>query len=129
MHYRKTDCWAIGYWQNSHLNGYGEFRWKDGRKYMGEFINNEREGFGIHKWPNTMKAYIGFWKGNKQHGIGCAINGKIIKYGFWENGDRLRWFDSEHEAYQNIQHKRHLPFRKFFRKSYEEVMEFLEIYT
>ena len=51
-------------------DGYGVYTWADGRKYEGEFMNNE------------------------QHGIGTYISksGKIKK-GQWQNGKKIRWID------------------------------------
>ena len=29
------------------MHGYGEFKWSDGKKYIGYYINDKKEGFGI----------------------------------------------------------------------------------
>ena len=47
------------------MNGYGEFYWKDGKKYFGFYDNDKKNGFGIFYWPKE-KFYIGFWKDGKQ---------------------------------------------------------------
>ena len=29
------------------MNGYGEFSWKNGKKYLGYYKNDLKEGFGV----------------------------------------------------------------------------------
>ena len=43
------------------------------------------------------RRYEGWWHKGKQHGLGTYIdNGKgNIKYGLWENGKRIKWFDEQ----------------------------------
>jgi hypothetical protein len=79
------------------MNGYGEFSWKDGRKYCGFYSNDKKNGFGIHYWPNGEKYYVGFWKDGKQHGVGKYIKGNDMKYGEWVEGKKERWFNNENE--------------------------------
>ena len=42
------------------MNGNGIFKWSDGRKYTGEYLENEKHGKGIFEWPDGRK-YIGEW--------------------------------------------------------------------
>jgi hypothetical protein len=51
------------------MDGYGAFKWPDGRKYEGEYKNDKKEGFGTFTWPNG-KIYKGNWKEGKQDGEG-----------------------------------------------------------
>lgn len=32
------------------MNGHGEYTWKDGRKYDGEYLNDKKHGFGVYTW-------------------------------------------------------------------------------
>jgi hypothetical protein len=80
------------------MHGYGEFKWKDGKKYLGYYVNDKKEGFGIYYWASPNRVYIGFWKGGKQDGIGKYINPKLTRYGLWKNGERVNWFNTEIEA-------------------------------
>jgi len=32
------------------MDGEGEFRWPDGRKYKGEYKDDKKEGFGVFEW-------------------------------------------------------------------------------
>ena len=68
------------------MEGYGVFKWKDKRKYSGEYKNNLKHGKGTMVWPNGRK-YEGSWFKGKQHGTGLytSKNGETIN-GEWENG-------------------------------------------
>ena len=108
------------------MHGYGEFRWKDGKKYAGYYLHDKKEGFGIYYWANPNRVYIGFWKGGKQDGIGKYINPKITRFGLWKNGEREKeWFKSEKEAMQcltNTQEK----YRSLFKYELKDITNFLE---
>jgi hypothetical protein len=125
---RKTDCLTMGEWKQNQLNGYGEIRWKDGKKYIGFFLNNEKDGFGVQILPNPVRSYVGFWKGNKQHGIGFVINDKLHKFGLWEDGNRVKWYQNHHEARRNISKEHEFFFKKYMKHSREDAMEFLSNY-
>jgi hypothetical protein len=84
------------------MHGYGEFRWKDGKQYIGYYTHDKKEGFGIYYWANSNRIYIGFWKGGKQEGIGKYINPKMIRWGSWKNGVRQKWYNSETEALNSL---------------------------
>lgn len=114
-----------GQWQYNSMHGYGEFRWIDGKKYAGFYIQDKKEGFGIYFWAKPLRIYIGFWKNGKQDGIGKYFNGnKEPKYGIWKNGDKIEIFQDEEQAFKHI-----LPiqqkFIKFFKYNLEQIQEFL----
>jgi len=46
------------------MHGYGILKWKDGKKYEGDFINDKREGTGTFTWSDG-RVYIGEWKNGK----------------------------------------------------------------
>lgn len=81
------------------MNGYGEFKWKDGKTYVGEYKNDKKDGFGIYYWkePNP-KAYIGFWKNGKHDGIGKYITKEKSRIGLWNKGEKVRWFNNYNEG-------------------------------
>lgn len=43
------------------MNGQGEFRWYDGRRYIGAYKNDKKDGYGEFYWPDG-KYYKGNWK-------------------------------------------------------------------
>ena len=74
------------YPKDNKYNGQGSYYWKDGRKYVGQWKNDDKHGQGTFTWPRGNK-YMGQWKNDKQHGQGTMTytSGKIEK-GIWENG-------------------------------------------
>jgi len=54
----------------------GEFRWPDGRKYLGEFRNNMRDGFGVMVFQDG-KIIKGNWMNDKLNGKGIVIENGI----------------------------------------------------
>ncbi len=80
------------------MDGYGEFLWKDGKKFCGFYKNDKKDGFGIYYWPNN-KFYIGFWIEGKQNGVGKYIKEKNNKYGKWKNGQKEEEIFSEEDFF------------------------------
>ena len=39
------------------MEGIGKFRWADGRKYEGEYLDDKKHGNGIFEWPDGMNIY------------------------------------------------------------------------
>ena len=73
------------------MDGEGELKWKDGKMYNGQFVNDKREGHGTFVWADGRK-YIGEWKAGKQHGIGTYISKEgVEKQGEWQNGRKIKW--------------------------------------
>lgn len=66
----------------------------DGIRYDGQFQLDKKEGYGLYKWTDG-RMYEGWWHKGKQHGIGTyhEPTKRSIRYGILENGKRLRWFD------------------------------------
>ena len=46
------------------MHGQGEYTQPDGRRYVGEFVNDKKEGEGMMQWPDG-RVYIGAWRNNK----------------------------------------------------------------
>jgi hypothetical protein len=43
-----------------------------------------------------MREYQGMWFRGKQHGLGLySVPGSDPKYGLWEDGKRIEWFDND----------------------------------
>ena len=49
-------------------NGYGTYAWDTGQKYVGEFKNNSKDGFGKYYEGDTI--YEGGWKNDTRYGEG-----------------------------------------------------------
>lgn len=106
-----------GQWLDNKINGFGTYLWKDGRKYYGQwaandmqghgiyiyadgvrydgsYLNDKKEGWGIYLWTDGRR-YEGWWHKGKQHGLGTYIDKQkgSQKFGLWENGKRVKWFD------------------------------------
>ena len=82
------------------MHGSGVFTWKDGKKYVGEYVDDKKEGWGEFTWPAKVGAdgavkgarvYKGEWRGGKQHGKGRIVDvesGREVE-GVWEDGDKV----------------------------------------
>lgn len=77
------------------MDGEGELKWKDGKMYKGNFVNDKREGHGTFIWADG-RQYIGEWKAGKQHGIGTYISKEgVEKQGEWQNGRKIKWIGDD----------------------------------
>lgn len=103
------------------MSGYGEFYWLDGKRYIGYYTNDKKDGFGIYYWAKSKRLFVGFWKNGKQEGVGKIINGKKVKYGFWKEGDKVKSFKEELEGLSTLT-KKQMPFKKFFLMTYQEII-------
>lgn len=58
------------------MHGKGVYKWPDGKKYTGDFVNDKKHGEGTFEWENGDK-YTGQWKNGKMAGEGkIKVNGK-----------------------------------------------------
>jgi hypothetical protein len=76
------------------MEGVGVYIWNDGRKYEGQYKDDKKHGYGVYNWADG-RTYEGYWWKGKQHGIGTYLipkEGKV-KYGLWEDGKRIEWFN------------------------------------
>lgn len=106
------------------MSGYGEFSWPDGKKYIGLYKNDKKNGFGIFNWPEHSKAYVGFWKNGKQDGYGIIINKSKNKCGFWENGVKKKSFNDLWQIEKQI-NGIEIGYLKFFEMSYDSIVDFI----
>lgn len=73
----------------------GMFCWSDGRRYVGEYLNDKKDGYGELFWPDG-RIYKGMWRNGKQEGKGTLISSKgERKMGIWKNGQIERWISNE----------------------------------
>ena len=81
------------------MEGVGIYTWNDGRVYEGEYKDDKKHGYGIYQWADGRK-YKGYWTRGKQNGIGNYIvsSEDKLKFGLWEDGKRIKWFDQASEV-------------------------------
>ena len=48
-------------------------QWPDQKQYIGQFVEDKRQGEGRFVWPDG-REYTGGWQDGKQHGEGCYTN-------------------------------------------------------
>ena len=71
------------------MNGYGEFSWKNGTFYSGNYVNDKKNGFGVFVWcRKPLNMYIGFWSEGKRNGVGISINDTSTRYAVWKDGKK-----------------------------------------
>lgn len=54
------------------MHGKGTYKWPDGGSYIGDYVDNLKEGFGKFIWADG-KTYEGDFKGGMPHGYGVMI--------------------------------------------------------
>jgi hypothetical protein len=74
------------------MHGQGTFVWADGRKYVGAYVNDRKEGHGSFLWTNGKK-FEGEWLDGKWHGFGDYTAEGVTKRGEWAAGKIVQWFD------------------------------------
>jgi len=67
-------------------NGKGTYILSDGRKYIGDFVNDQKDGIGEFWWPDG-RHYSGAWKDGFQEGKGSVTlpDGKTFTT-IWRKG-------------------------------------------
>ena len=94
------------------MSGHGIYLYSDGVRYDGEYVDDKKDGFGVYYWTDGRK-YEGWWHKGKQHGLGQYVDStkKSLKFGLWEHGKRVRWFDDTEVQLIN---KKQLNFTSYF---------------
>ena len=68
------------------IDGFGVKTFQDGSRYMGAFVQGNRQGIGICFWKNGSR-FFGEWKLDKPEGVGVFINSQSLKQqGLWKKG-------------------------------------------
>ena len=114
-----------GEWKDNKLHGYGEFSWVEGKKYYGFYKYDKKDGFGIYYWPGD-KFLIGFWKEGKQEGVGKYIKGKVVKYTRWKDGKKEKIFASEDQFFNNLDQENE-QYSAIFQWDIKKIKQFMEI--
>lgn len=94
------------------MSGHGIYLYSDGVRYDGEYVDDKKDGYGVYYWTDGRK-YEGWWHKGKQHGLGQYVDStkKTLKFGLWEHGKRVRWFDDTEVQLIN---KKQLNFTSYF---------------
>ncbi len=72
--------------QKIKIKGMGMYTWLDGRKYYGEWLENNMDGYGIYTWADG-RCYQGMYKDDKKHGYGVYVWVDGREYnGWWYKG-------------------------------------------
>ncbi len=75
------------------MHGKGVYEWPNGKRYVGEYKNDKKEGTGTYTWPDG-REYSGPWKDGKQHGTGkFKSKSGVVKTGVWDCGKRVKWIN------------------------------------
>jgi hypothetical protein len=84
----------VGDWENNKKHGFGTQTWTTGDKYEGEWKAGKMFGKGTYwvKDKKLRKEYTGDWRNNRRHGLGIF---------YYSNGDKY-----EGEWYQGTRHGR-----------------------
>jgi len=109
-----------GEWLDNNMEGMGIYIWNDGRMYQGQYKDDKKHGFGVYTWADR-RSYEGYWYKGKQHGIGTYVVPKDnkVKFGLWEDGKRIEWFnETQVQAINNLQ----LNYTTFFHQTESETM-------
>jgi hypothetical protein len=65
------------------IDGFGTKTYQDGSRYIGAFVQGNRQGIGICFWKNGSR-FFGEWKLDKPEGVGVFINAQSLKQqGLW----------------------------------------------
>ena len=106
------------------MDGYGEFSWNDKSKYLGMYVKDKKEGFGIFYSANIDKIYAGYWKNGKQNGPGSLISKNGSRFYFWENEKKIKKYKAIWmlEKLENIPEK-HM---RFIKMNYNEMLDFIK---
>ena len=76
----KTDCV-----EGNCINGKGTFKWPNGDRYEGDWVNGQRTGQGKYFYNDGGGIYTGEWKNNNRHGEGTMIwNDGVKEVAIWE---------------------------------------------
>ena len=117
----------LGQWKQNHIEGYGEMYWSDWNIYRGFYKKDKKDGFGIYFYYNEDCFNVGFWKNGKQDGFGQIGNKYEIKYGFWKNGKLEKFMENipENEFFDKLKNN-NIDFC-YFKWSINQLKSFFDI--
>eukprot|EP01118_Nematostelium_gracile_P008318 TRINITY_DN2757_c0_g1_i3.p1 TRINITY_DN2757_c0_g1~~TRINITY_DN2757_c0_g1_i3.p1 ORF type:complete len:457 (+),score=99.68 TRINITY_DN2757_c0_g1_i3:167-1537(+) len=69
----------FGQWKDNKRSGYGVHRWNDGSMYEGQWEDDNRSGLGKMTWADGQ-CYDGMWKNGRKEGKGIEVWSDGRKY-------------------------------------------------
>ena len=93
----------LGEWKDGLRHGYGTYTWPNGSKYIGEFKDDKRDGQATYTYDDGSN-YIGEFKDDKRHGQGTIYSrdGSLVTQGIWENGFKIPSVTSVQQVNQQV---------------------------
>ena len=58
--------------KNGKFHGQGQYRWNDGKTYVGAYLMDLKDGYGVFYLVDGSR-YEGYWKDGKQNGKGKVV--------------------------------------------------------
>jgi S1-C subfamily serine protease len=82
----------VGEWRNNNMHGRGILTWSDGSKYVGEFRYSKQNGQGTYYYKDGSE-YVGEWRNDKRQGQGVLTYGSA----HWNAGDKYvgEWWNNK----------------------------------
>ena len=75
------------------MNGKGTINWNDGKKFIGNFKNDLKDGLGFYEWSDGRKFYCKWEKGNME-GIGVyQQDHEQLRVAEFKQGVRLQFLN------------------------------------
>ena len=83
VNYKKSGEKYIGEFKDNNINGYGKYQWSNKHIYEGYFVLGKMHGKGVYMWPDGS-VYKGTYRNNIKDGYGefQKSNGKVFKGNF-----------------------------------------------
>lgn len=95
----------MGQFKNNMIHGYGEFYWET-HLYIGNYIEEKKDGFGIYYWFNPLKVYVGMWENGKQQGLGKVMTEKYSKFAMWSGGKKTEFIQNPEKRLGELKNKK-----------------------
>lgn len=122
----KDGSFCSGLWASNQITGFGKFTYPGVKYYLGNFKKDYKSGFGLIFWVKERKGFIGYWKNNKQNGLGKFISNENIRYGKWEEGKKIVKY--EENEFFNLLNEQNTPqiYVDIFGMDYDALNDYMQ---
>lgn len=62
-----------GEFNQGRVEGQGVYKWVDGSTYHGQWLNGQKDDYGIWTSADRRESYVGMWQENKANGKGTYM--------------------------------------------------------